>query len=151
MAEFKNTLSWTHKDFYKKVLTAADVIEWLTDLIKSKYCLISSYGVHLDVDREQKASTIRTKVVMLRRIFKWAVLFRDQTAATVILHPYDLLGIMEVLATVNSGMGRQISIACSVAQLQGRVFSGTACRHRTEYGTFRGLWRVQSHGSGIMP
>lgn len=124
LAVFENTLSWTHKDFYKKVLTAAVVIEWLTDLIKSKYCLISSYGVHLDVDREQKASTIRTKVVMLRRIFKWAVLFRDQTAATVILHPYDLLGIMEVLATVNSGMGRQISIARSEVTRESLIWDG---------------------------
>jgi len=142
---FESVLSWTYKEFTKKVLTAEDdiVIEWLTDLTKSKYCLVSSFGVHLDVNLEQKASTIRTKVALLKRCFKWAVLFRDQSNAKVFLHPYDLLGIMEVLSTVNAGMGKQIRVSRSEVTRESLIFDGLSPKN--------GLRDIQMAVESIQP
>jgi hypothetical protein len=121
---FEDVLSWTYNDFHKKSLTAEFVIDWLTDLIKERYCLISNFGEYCENKLEQKASTIRSKLQALRTVFKWAVLFRDQGRSNCFLQSYDLLGVMTVLATMNAGMGKQLNVERNKQTMEYLIWAG---------------------------
>jgi hypothetical protein len=121
---FVDVLLWTYNDLNKKFLTAEFVIDWLTELITSKYCLISDFGVYCENNLELKASTIRSKVQALRTVFKWAVLFRNQTGCQFFLHPGDLAGVLTILATINAGMGKQLNVERNRQTIEHLIWAG---------------------------
>ena len=73
---FEELLSWTYSDFRKKSLLPQHAIDWLIELTQFRYSTIGNIVDYWNEVREHKVATMRTKIVVLNKVFKWAVMFR---------------------------------------------------------------------------
>ena len=76
-AEF---LVWSHSAVTGRDLAGDDVMAWVNKVITTEYRLVPKFAKHLADHRHSKSATIKNYVLLVRKFFKWYVLYCSHAA-----------------------------------------------------------------------